>query len=116
MGHECSVVEMTHFQAGNAELSIRMSILQYMEKENVTTYLDTTATEITDKGVYIHNEGGDSFLEADTVIVCVGTEPLSEERDSFKHVSFDVINIGDCKNASNMQHAIETGFDAGLIL
>lgn len=116
LGHTCSVVEMTHFQAGNAELSIRMSILQFMEKENVTTYLDTTATKITDKGVYIQNENGEQFLEADTVIISVGTKPLEEERDAFRDVSFDVINVGDCKKASNMQHAIETGFDAGLIL
>lgn len=116
LGHQCSVVELTHFQAGNAELSIRMSILQFMEKENVTTYLDTKATEITDTGVYVETPEGRKFLEADTVILSVGTEPLAAERDSFRHVSFDVINVGDCKKASNMQHAIETGFDAGMIL
>ncbi|WP_295637857.1 FAD-dependent oxidoreductase [uncultured Mailhella sp.] len=115
-GHDCTVVELTHFQAGNAELSIRMSILQFMEKDNVTTLLDTKATEITDEGVWVENEEGRTLLPADTVIVCVGTTPLREERDSFRNVSFDVINIGDCKKASNMQHAIETGFDAGLIL
>lgn len=115
-GHDCTVVELTHFQAGNAELCIRMSILQFMEKEHVTTLLDTRATEITDSGVHIENGEGKSFLPADTVIIATGTTPLIEERDSFKNVSFDVINIGDCKKASNMQHAIETGFDAGLIL
>ena len=115
-GHNCTVVELTHFQAGNAELCIRMSILQFMEKEHVTTLLDTRATEITDSGVHIENGEGKSFLPADTVIIATGTTPLIEERDSFKNVSFDVINIGDCKKASNMQHAIETGFDAGLIL
>lgn len=115
-GHDCTVVELTHFQAGNAELCIRISILQFMEKEHVTTLLDTRATEITDSGVHIENGEGKSFLPADTVIIATGTTPLIEERDSFKNVSFDVINIGDCKKASNMQHAIETGFDAGLIL
>ena len=115
-GHECTVVELTHFQAGNAELCLRMSILQFMEKEHVTTLLDTRATEITDSGVHVETEEGNKFLPADTVIVSVGTTPLAEERDSFRHVSFDVINVGDCKKASNMQHAIETGFDAGIIL
>ena len=115
-GHECTVVELTHFQAGNAELCLRMSILQFMEKEHVTTLLDTRATEITDSGVHVETEEGKKFLPADTVIVSVGTTPLAEERDSFRHVSFDVINVGDCKKASNMQHAIETGFDAGIIL
>ena len=115
-GHECTVVELTHFQAGNAELCLRMSILQFMEKEHVTTLLDTRATEITDSGVHVETEEGKKFLPADTVIVSVGTTPLAEERDSFRHVSFDVINVSDCKKASNMQHAIETGFDAGIIL
>ncbi len=115
-GHDCTVVELTHFQAGNAELCIRMSILQFMEKNNVTTLLDTRATEITDEGVWVENEEGRKLIPADTVIVSVGTTPLAEERDSFRHVTYDVINIGDCKKASNMQHAIETGFDAGLIL
>ena len=93
-----------------------MSILQFMEKNNVTTLLDTKATEITDEGVWVENENGRTLLPADTVIVAVGTAPLAEERDKFRHVTYDVINIGDCKKASNMQHAIETGFDAGLIL
>ena len=115
-GHDCTVVELTHFQAGNAELCIRMSILQFMEKNNVTTLLDTKATEITDEGVWVENENGRTLLPADTVIVSVGTTPLREERDSFRNVSYDVINIGDCKKASNMQHAVETGFDAGIIL
>ena len=115
-GHDCTVVELTHFQAGNAELCIRMSILQFMEKNNVTTLLDTKATEITDEGVWVENENGRTLLPADTVIVAVGTAPLAEERDKVRHVTYDVINIGDCKKASNMQHAIETGFDAGLIL
>ena len=115
-GHECTVVALRSCLAGNAELCLRMSILQFMEKEHVTTLLDTRATEITDSGVHVETEEGKKFLPADTVIVSVGTTPLAEERDSFRHVSFDVINVGDCKKASNMQHAIETGFDAGIIL
>ena len=73
-------------------------------------------SKVHDDGVWVENEEGRKLIPADTVIVCVGTTPLREERDSFRTVSFDVINIGDCKKASNMQHAIETGFDAGLIL
>ena len=116
LGHECSIVEMTHFVAGNTELTERMSILEWMEKENVTTYLDTQALEIGDGSVKIKNADGESYLEADSVIVSTGTRALSKLRDSFKDVAFDVINIGDCKKASNIQHAVESGFDAGYIL
>lgn len=116
LGHECSVIEMTHFVAGNAELTERMSILEWMEKENVTTYLDTQALEIGDGSVKIKNADGEQYLEADSIIVSTGTRALTELRDSFKDVAFDVINVGDCKKASNMQNAVETGFDAGYIL
>ena len=107
---------MTHFVAGNAELTERMSILEWMDQEKVTTYLDTQAMEITDSGVKIKNADGEQFLDADSVIVSTGTRALTEVRDSFKDVAFDVINVGDCKKASNMQNAVETGFDAGYIL
>ena len=116
LGHTCTVIEMTHYQAGNAELTERMSILENMEKAQVTTLLDTQATEITPQGVRLQNAAGESFLDCDSVIVCVGTKALAQERDAFRDVAFDVINIGDCQKASNMQHAIETGFDAGYIL
>ncbi len=116
LGHECAVIEMSHYQAGNAELTERMSILQWMEKEHVNTLLDTQALEITDTGVRIKNADGESMLEVDSVIICTGTRALTNIRDTFRDVAFDVINIGDCKKASNMQHAIESGFDAGYIL
>ncbi|NLB82000.1 MAG: hypothetical protein GX800_10430, partial [Clostridiaceae bacterium] len=45
-----------------------------------------------------------------------GTTPLAEERDSFKDVVFEAINVGDCVNASDICHAVTTGFDAGLVL
>ncbi|MGI6226485.1 MAG: FAD-dependent oxidoreductase [Peptococcales bacterium] len=116
LGHECTVIEMEEFLAGNAELTERMSILEYMEKEKVTTYLNTRAMEITDAGVNVKKDNKEFLVPADTVIVCVGTRSLKELRDTFNDVAFDVINIGDCKRASNMQHAIETGFDAGYII
>ena len=56
------------------------------------------------------------FLEADTVIIAAGTKPLAEERDKFIDCAFDVINVGDCVNASSIVHAVHTGFNAGLTL
>lgn len=55
-------------------------------------------------------------LEADTVIIAVGTKSLVEERDKFIDTAFDVINVGDCVKASSIVHAVHTGFDAGWTL
>ena len=38
------------------------------------------------------------------------------EVDALLGLAEDCAVIGDCKKASNMQHAIETGYDAGIIL
>ena len=117
MGRECTVVEMTHFLCGNEELTLRLSTLQFMEKNQVVTLLDTKVTKIEENGVYIEDENGNcSFVEADSVIISTGTKAKVAERDQFVDVAFDVINIGDCKRASDIAHAVESGYDAGLIL
>ena len=117
MGHECTVIEMTHFLCGNEELTLRLSTLQFMEKNQVVTLLDTKVTKIEENGVYIEDENGNcSLVEADSVIISTGTKAKATERDQFIDVAFDVINIGDCKRASDIAHAVESGYDAGLIL
>ncbi|MGI6227424.1 MAG: FAD-dependent oxidoreductase [Peptococcales bacterium] len=119
LGHECTVVEMTHFTCGNVELTMRLSIMQFMEKSNVTTMLDTKVISIDDNGISIEDENGvKSFIEADSVIISTGTRPNAEERDQFVDVAFDVINVGDCKHtsASGIANAVETGYNAGAIL
>ena len=117
LGHECQVVEMSHFLAGNTELTLRMSILQFMEKNNVQTMIDTKVVAVEDNGIYVEEENGvRSFIEADTVIICAGTRAKVQERDQFVDVAFDVINVGDCEKASDIAHAVESGYDAGAIL
>ena len=117
LGHECQVVEMSHFLAGNTELTLRMSILQFMEKNYVQTMIDTKVVAVEDNGIYVEEENGvRSFIEADTVIICAGTRAKVQERDQFVDVAFDVINVGDCEKASDIAHAVESGYDAGAIL
>ena len=78
--------------------------------------VNARCTEITDKGATVETPEGSQFLEADTVIIAVGTKSLVAERDKFIDTAFDVINVGDCVEASSIVHAVHTGFDAGLTL
>ncbi|NLW24585.1 MAG: FAD-dependent oxidoreductase [Clostridia bacterium] len=116
LGRDCTIIEMEHYIAPNAQLTERMSYLDWLEKKNVKTMVDTKCVEITDKGAYVETPEGKKFIEADTVIIAVGTKPLEGERDKFIDTAFDVINVGDCLKASNIVNAIHTGFDAGLTL
>ena len=117
LGHECNIVEMGHYIAPKAQLTERISYLEWLEQEKVQTMVDTKCVEITDKGAVIEDaDGNQKLLEADTVIIAVGTKSLAEERDKFIDTAFDVINVGDCVKASSIVHAVHTGFDAGWTL
>ena len=116
LGHECTIVEMAEYLASKAQLTERTAYLIHLEKTKVNTMVNTACREITDKGVWVENEEGRKFLEADTVIIAVGTKALEEEREKFKDTAFDVISVGDCVEASSIVHAVHTGFDAGLTL
>ncbi len=115
-GHECTLVEMCEHLAAKTELTERTAYMIHLEKCKVKSMTLTTCTEITDKGVWVENADGRQFLEADTVIISVGTKPLASVRDQFDDVAFDVISVGDCVKASSIVHAVHTGFDAGLTL
>ena len=116
LGHESTIVEMAEYIAAKAQLTERTDYLTWLDKTGVKTMVNTTCTEITDKGARVKNADGEQFLDADTVIIAVGTKPLVKERDQFTDVAFDVINVGDCVKASSIVHAVHTGFDAGLTL
>ena len=117
LGHECTIVEMGHYIAPKAQLTERISYLEWLEQEKVQTMVDTKCVEITDQGAIIEDaDGNQKLLEADTVIIAVGTKSLANERDKFIDTAFDVINVGDCVKASSIVHAVHTGFDAGWTL
>ena len=116
LGRECTVVEMGEYIAAKAQLTERTSYLNAIKKYGVKTMVNARCTEITDKGATVETPEGSQFLEADTVIIAVGTKSLVAERDKFIDTAFDVINVGDCVKASSIVHAVHTGFDAGLTL
>ena len=116
-GHKPIVLEMTEWLAASSQISERMSIREQFELHGIDTRMETLCIGIEPCGVRARaKDGGEYLIEADNVIISAGTTSRSQARDAFANVAFDVINVGDCKKASNMQHAVETGFDAGIIL
>ena len=116
LGHECTILEMGEYIVAKAQLTERTAYLNAMREYKVNYLENATCTEITDKSVRVSTPEGSRELEADTVIIAVGTKPLERERDRFIDTAFDVINVGDCVEASTIVHAVHTGFDAGLTL
>ncbi len=112
-GHEVTVAELSHFLASTAQISERMHLLEFMNKNKVTSFVDASVTAISAEGITIQTESGEQLIPADSVIICTGTRSLAHLRDSFRDTAFDVINIGDCVHASDIVNAVRTGWDAG---
>ena len=94
-----------------------MQIMEYLEKGNITTYVNTRCVKITDKGIYVVDEKNEErFIEADTVVISAGSKIDKAKREIFKDVAFDVINIGDCYKVGDLQNAIHTAWDAATTL
>ena len=83
LGRECTVVEMGEFIAAKAQLTERTAYLNAIRDYKVETMVNARCTEITDKGAQVETPEGTKFLDADTVIIAVGTKSLEAERDRF---------------------------------
>lgn len=115
-GHEPTLLEMGSWLAPTSEISERMSLLEQIAKRNIPSFTDTRCIRIGKEGVEVAHKDGERFLPADSVVLCTGTTPLAELRDSFRDVAFDVINVGDCDQVGAIRTAVDSGWNAGAIL
>lgn len=115
---EITIIEMGGYLAATAQLTQRTHLLQQLEEHNIKSYVDTTCIEITSEGVVAKNIETEeiTLINADQIIICAGTKPLAAERDKFVDVAYEVINIGDCRKASDIYNAVNNGFDAAATL
>ena len=116
MGKNITLVEMGHYMAPTAEISERMSLLEQLDANKIACITDACCKEITNQGVIAEVEGRPQLLEAEQVIISVGTKALSAERDAFQGCAFEVVNIGDCLKASTIRNAVTTAYDAAITL
>lgn len=115
-GRQATVLGRNRYLAPKDCLSLRIHIQDWMKMNDVKAHPQTEVTKITQEGVYANTPDGERFFPADTVVICLGTKSRREERDKFKNIAFDVINIGDCYKASDMVNATDTGNAAALSL
>jgi len=113
-GRETVIVEMTDQLAPHANLLYKAALNILMKKQDKLSWkMETSCTEITEKGVTIINKNGDeSFIEADTVILATGMKPLRQLAEAFSGIVSDVKIIGDCVRPGNVSDATYGGFFA----
>ncbi|MBR3880275.1 MAG: FAD-dependent oxidoreductase [Mailhella sp.] len=111
-----TVIEMRDSIASDEVLVPRWELLEDMQKHQVVMRTSTTVKEIVDGGVTVTKAGQDEFIPADTVVLAVGSKPVSALADILEQAGFDVRRIGDCAEVGLAGAAVEQGFMAGRTL
>lgn len=100
---EVTIVEMLEKIGGDIGGSTRWVILRSLSRSGVRMITNEKVTEITERGVVL--DSGET-LEADTVVIAVGSEPNNELVEKLKGRVPQVYAIGDCVNPRKAMEAV----------
>lgn len=89
-----------------------------IEKYCASALKNTAVVEITEQGVRCREKttGAETLIEADTVIIAIGSRGLSMEACAFEGQVSEFRFIGDCRKAGTIQHATMQGYYAAMDL
>nr|MDO8081815.1 FAD-dependent oxidoreductase [Candidatus Freyarchaeota archaeon] len=100
------IVEMLDKMGADISRTCRWTILKTLSMRGVQMLTNAKVAKITDKGVILEN--GD-LLEADTVVVAVGTVPNNELIDQLEGSAPEIYSIGDCVQPRKAYEAVHEG-------
>ncbi len=93
-----------------------LALLRALEVLCVKLLVGATAEEITAQGVTVSVNGQRSTIEADVVVIAMGTEPDRKLADEMKKTGIEQYTVGDCAGVDRLAKAVKEGFQAGLAL
>lgn len=122
-GKKVSVVEMRKIAWGVGS-TLKLALMEKMIEHGVHLYPDSTLERVTENGVNVIWDGGDSttrrgeryellFLKADTVVLAVGSKSESGLAEELRGLMSGVYSIGDCVEPRDVLAAIHEGAAVG---
>ncbi|RLB40766.1 MAG: hypothetical protein DRH12_09550, partial [Deltaproteobacteria bacterium] len=110
LGCTVTIVEMLPKVGQQLESMTRKVLLQRLNSRGVEILTETSLRRVEDKGVVVADkEGNERFIEADRVIVAIGTKPDNTLYDQIKSKGYEIYRIGDCLEPRNAKAAIYEG-------
>lgn len=110
--HEVTLVELTDQVALEAPVDDRFLLLERLAKLKVNTLTKTKVLKLQPDGALVHiHEQGKKQLSADTIVLCMGSEPDENFAYKLKFAIPQVHVIGDAKAARRVTDAV---VEAGL--
>ncbi len=114
-GKRVRVVDKVNI-ASTAGRTFKLDLMQEFLKWRVETYQNCDIYNISERGANIVRNGELFFLEADSVIIAVGSKAEDLLADQLKGFVPLVRKIGDCVTPRNSLSAIHEGFQVGMEL
>lgn len=113
---EITLVEVQDKIGVNFGKSTRWSMLQDVDRYRVATLTESTVQEITPQGVMIERGGEEILVEADTIVLAVGTEPYNPLQKVAAELNILSKVVGDASTPATVMEATHQGFRAGMAL
>ena len=112
------MVEMDEYIARRTGYTQRIVLVEKIDTNEHVSYLTKACCKtITDSGVEVETPDGVRFLEADTVVIALGTRALQDQAEAFRNCAPTFWLAGDCaEGPKNVRHAIRNGYDAACRL
>jgi 2,4-dienoyl-CoA reductase-like NADH-dependent reductase (Old Yellow Enzyme family)/thioredoxin reductase len=106
-GCSVTVIEMLPKIGSGMEAITKKVILKHLKKGNVAMLTDTRLSKIEDNGVVVVNQDNrEKFIEAEKVVIAIGTKPDTKLYDKIKPLGYKIYQIGDCLEPRTAKHAI----------
>ncbi len=106
-GCTVTVIEMLPKIGSGMESVTRKVILKKLKKNNAAMLTDARLSKIENNGVVVVNQDNrETFIEAERVVIAIGTKPDTKLYDKVKPLGYKIHQIGDCLEPRSAKDAI----------
>jgi 2,4-dienoyl-CoA reductase-like NADH-dependent reductase (Old Yellow Enzyme family)/thioredoxin reductase len=113
-GCRVTVVEMLPKPAADMEGTSRALLLERLPASGICLKLSSKVEHVRDGRVWVESEEGKSCLEAETIVLALGSHPNGEILQALKGKGFQLLAVGDCLEPRRAREAIHEGFAAAM--
>ncbi|MBI2869032.1 MAG: FAD-dependent oxidoreductase [Chloroflexi bacterium] len=113
-GSPVTIIEMLERVADDMENISRQLLIYSLEDSGVRMLTRATVKEITESGVIIDRRGRQETIEADSIVLALGAQPVRELASQIEKDGARVYLAGDCARVGRLPDAVEGGYKAAL--
>ena len=106
-GCSVTVIEILPKIGSGMESVTKKVILKQLKEGKAVMLTDTRLSRIEDNGVVVVNQDNrEKFIEAEKVVIAIGTKPDTKLYDKIKPLGYKIYQIGDCLEPRSAKEAI----------